>query len=168
MNKFSISVIVFSFSSVLGMQSEILYKEESFINTKKARELTNSNSGKSDTAISDEEESSDDGSFIQDGSINAICDLLIDEANASMVPTVCNLINCLINKGIPPSNPNLLFFRGVILYNSDFLSKVPASYLAILTENKDVISKKDFGLNLIKEAAALGCLEATEYLNNLI
>jgi hypothetical protein len=112
------------------------------------------------------ESDSEKSSRIQ-GTISAIHDYLIDEVNISMVPTVCGLIDDLKIDGIPDTNPDLIFFKGVILYNPNFLREVPVSYLGILTGDVKVTDYKKFGLDLIKRAEQTGCSDATEYLRNM-
>ena len=108
-----------------------------------------------------------DSSAVHNGTISAIHDYLIDEASPSKIPTVCSLIDDLIGNGVPNTSPDLLFFRGVILFNPEFLDKVPASYLEILTGGVEVTDYKDFGLELIRQAEQDGCSDATEYLRNI-
>jgi hypothetical protein len=106
-------------------------------------------------------------SSINSGTISAIHDYLIDEASPSRIPVVCSLIEDLLKDGVSASNPDLMFFRGVILYDSAFLSKVPAAYLKLLTSSDTVTDFRAFGLNLIKRAKQDGCSDATEYLYNI-
>ena len=108
-----------------------------------------------------------DSSAVHNGTISAIHDYLVDEASPSKIPTVCSLIDDLIGNGVPNTSPDLLFFRGVILFNPEFLDKVPASYLEILTGGVKVTDYKDFGLELIRQAEQDGCSDATEYLRNI-
>lgn len=110
---------------------------------------------------------STDSSSVHSGTISAIHDYLIDEASPSKIPTVCSLIDDLIGEGVSNTNSDLLFFKGVILYNPGFFSKVPTSYLRILTDGAEVADYKTFGLGLIKQAEKEGCSDATEYLRNI-
>jgi hypothetical protein len=110
---------------------------------------------------------SDDRSSINSGTISAIHDYLIDEANPSKIPVVCSLIEDLLEGGVSAFDPDLMFFRGIILYNSDFLSKVPAAYLKLLTGDDTATDFRTFGLDLIKRAKQDGCSDATEYLYNI-
>lgn len=106
-------------------------------------------------------------SSLQNGTIDAIHDYLIDEANPSMVPAVCSLIDDLINEGLSEKDPNLLFFRGVILYRPTFRDKIPEEYYNVIVGNTKVGDLGAFGLKLIREADKNGCIDASEYLLNM-
>lgn len=115
----------------------------------------------------DTSESNDDFSdseSIRRGAMSAVYDYLIDEANPSKVPLVCGLIDDLISEGVSSSEPDLLFFRGVMLYNPDFLRSIPERYRDLISDNKEVGNYQEFGLSLIEQARAKGCVDAEEYL----
>jgi hypothetical protein len=118
-------------------------------------------------SVKDTSESKDDFSdaeSTQRGAMRAIYDYLIDEASPSKIPLVCGLIDDLINEGVSNSEPDLLFLRGVILYNPDFFKFIPEKYKDLISGYKDVRNYQEFGLLLIKQARAEGCVDAEEYL----
>jgi len=124
---------------------------------------------KKDIAIRQQESdiSSVDSSSVHSGAISAIHDYLIDEASPSKISIVCALIDDLVAEGVPNTNPDLLFFRGVILFNPVFLNEVPEKFLGILTGGSEIADYKTFGLELIQQAEQEGCSDATEYLRNI-
>ncbi|ORX85663.1 hypothetical protein BCR32DRAFT_84653, partial [Anaeromyces robustus] len=108
-------------------------------------------------------ESNDDFSDVESirrGTMSAIYDYLIDEAS----PLICGLIDDLISEGVSNNEPDLLFFRGVMLYNSDFLKSIPEKYKDLISGNKEIGNYQKFGLLLIKQVRAEGCVDEEEYL----